>query len=1235
MDKSTLAEELRAALSDLNRSGGVIERVQECPSSDLVLRTPCYIAFFAAIERADLLLETYRHAEAEIVNILASKALDWPRDINLVLLLVGGATLDQAVARDIVDDQHVCRKFVLEIGQRDLRSVMAGLPFGPLHESLKGESISVVAGVQEVLRGYDPRLIADLMSHSPGVERIAEKIREGSYSAAKAVVERGSFSELRKLSVPPARLKAIEIIDFRGIRRLRPEDMVFDGDVIFVYGPNGVGKTSIADAVEWAITGQIDRLSGWSPKEDSRGFDPIVNVFSSESEARVELQLSGGEAISRVKRGRSIERKVGSRIVTDDRSIIEHVVGARTESAEYRLKIERLRSLFRGSHALSQHDIRQFLERTPATERFDILTTMIGADEYVRFRDKVSSVARRLHLAAQGLSDQRAREERELKEFMIKLLESQKSYDRLTPLIVPGRVPKELAAELVQGLRDYEAIDEESRLKSMEGEFEVLAAYTSTFIRGKNAATEDLLVRLESLQQELPGFSEATVRCNNLRAEIERSKKESAIAHVELLAVEKEYDELRARLQGRKSRQTLTARRHTDLTWLTANLPILHDRRAALRRAQGSIRAKRLELQKAEVALEQEQKLLAHKRVQIEEAEKTRNATTKKEQIVDALLVRLPEVKTELKSIERYRKKKNSIESEIRGLKREKKSTRLEMTKIQTLLNELQRAYDAEAAQGDVLNAFLAKLGELVRSSECPLCGRRYASPAAAREGIKMHLSEVSVQLRDLARRLQIARNDAETVKANSNSTSSKIESLIGASDEVQSSIESATKTVNDFLAECASLGVSISTGKPSAWREEIRSLKKKAKVDASSKEETSVRSAIRISLGRVAKKQASYDLIRTDLSKVEKQRMQVAAAIRGIETEMTQRSLEPSAFSEVEKLPTAVLQAHAEAKKWSRLAIEAEEQMAAVQSAITGLRERLTKANEDIASKQLQLRRYEAICSSFVARCRAVDIDSQIPHESISKGIIGATKVRQALATLEEKRRLLETAVSLERLKRDTNSLAQAETDLKRRVDTSRQGEALMSQWVSSLENLEAEVIKRQVDVIGSHLRRLEPIAQQLYYRLNAHPIFGNVRIKVNENTHGLDIEAATSIGGRLIADKAVSPSAFFSDAQMNSLAITVFLAGALSQQWSAFGTILIDDPIQQMDEMNVVAFLDLLRGLSSRRQFIVFTCNRDFYLLALEKMNCLNKAKKGSFRGYRLEGVAPAKLRVHCDAP
>lgn len=266
--------------------------------------------------------------------------------------------------------------------------------------------------------------------------------------------------------------------------------------------------------------------------------------------------------------------------------------------------------------------------------------------------------------------------------------------------------------------------------------------------------------------------------------------------------------------------------------------------------------------------------------------------------------------------------------------------------------------------------------------------------------------------------------------------------------------------------------------------------------------------------------------------------------------------------------------------------------------------------------------------------RVELFGLDPDKPSESIRAATQKMEELRQSIAGLEKKVQVLQQVVSMTRLKSDVDALGRTTQDAKQGVEVASENEARFRNWMSHLEKLEAEVVRRQVDVVGTHLQRLEPTMQQLYHRLNPHPIFGHLRIRVKEETRELDVEAEPSVDRERLGDVSVAPSAFFSDAQMNTLAISVFLAGALRQRWSGFNTILIDDPIQQMDEMNVNAFLDLVRGLAGQRQFIIFTCSRDFYLLALDKLDCLNKSKKGTFLAYRLEGVAPAELKVHCDA-
>ena len=55
------------------------------------------------------------------------------------------------------------------------------------------------------------------------------------------------------------RIEKITIKEFRGIRDL---ELVMGGQNFAACGPNGTGKSGIVDAIEFALTGSISRLSG-------------------------------------------------------------------------------------------------------------------------------------------------------------------------------------------------------------------------------------------------------------------------------------------------------------------------------------------------------------------------------------------------------------------------------------------------------------------------------------------------------------------------------------------------------------------------------------------------------------------------------------------------------------------------------------------------------------------------------------------------------------------------------------------------------------------------------------------------------------------------------------------------------------------------------------------------------------------------------------------------------------
>ena len=76
------------------------------------------------------------------------------------------------------------------------------------------------------------------------------------------------------------RIKSVDISGFRAFSGDHRFDL--DGDIVLVIGVNGQGKTSLFDAIHWAITGEIFRIG--HPES-------VVSLYSPSGEARVHVTL--------------------------------------------------------------------------------------------------------------------------------------------------------------------------------------------------------------------------------------------------------------------------------------------------------------------------------------------------------------------------------------------------------------------------------------------------------------------------------------------------------------------------------------------------------------------------------------------------------------------------------------------------------------------------------------------------------------------------------------------------------------------------------------------------------------------------------------------------------------------------------------------------------------------------------------------------------------------------------
>lgn len=126
------------------------------------------------------------------------------------------------------------------------------------------------------------------------------------------------------------------------------------------------------------------------------------------------------------------------------------------------------------------------------------------------------------------------------------------------------------------------------------------------------------------------------------------------------------------------------------------------------------------------------------------------------------------------------------------------------------------------------------------------------------------------------------------------------------------------------------------------------------------------------------------------------------------------------------------------------------------------------------------------------------------------------------------------------------------------------------------------------------------EDLIDKLYNKIDPHPDFKNVRFKPNLEVEPprLDVFVVNKDSEQII------PNLYFSTAQINILSLCIFLATALKSK--EYDCIFIDDPIQSMDSINVLSTIDLLRSIvvNNEKQIIISTHDENFHNLLKKKM-------------------------------
>lgn len=225
----------------------------------------------------------------------------------------------------------------------------------------------------------------------------------------------------------------------------------------------------------------------------------------------------------------------------------------------------------------------------------------------------------------------------------------------------------------------------------------------------------------------------------------------------------------------------------------------------------------------------------------------------------------------------------------------------------------------------------------------------------------------------------------------------------------------------------------------------------------------------------------------------------------------------------------------------------------------------KLTKTTEVSRSFELEHQRLSAIIDSFNAERSAQGLDASVTPEHINQR---TSELQQKLATAQRDLRLLDTL----RLSADLDRALHADSEAKNRLSRAqdRLGRALKIE--GSAQALRDAAVRAASETLDVRLERVLPLMSELYRRLRPHPMWGDIEYSIRGDVRRFL---------KLQVGEELNPQFIFSSGQRRATGLAFLLSVNLSVAWSKWRSILLDDPVQHIDDFRTIHLAELCAQL------------------------------------------------------
>jgi len=1034
------------------------------------------------------------------------------------------------------------------------------------------------------------------------------------------------------------KVKSVEIQAFKSYRK--KEDGTFDfmlhhldkpANFVSLYAPNGFGKTSFFDAVDYAITGTIGRYIRYPDlvkknKEDAKYHN---------KQGEIQFLIRNKDA------SESLETNVSIHTTGLTNSFVSEYPKLRRGTCDYDFtKKRRAGSAFIDAVLLSQEAIDSFLRETNAKERYDKFVKNIGGfGEINNQRIALIAVDNDIQILLKNLNQSIDECESSLK----------KIEQHLNPIEDANKLIERLNQETAEpfsqfdprhGQREHEA------LLSKLTVFRHQASNTLTIVAKKQEDAQEILINLLATQRKIERLS---------KKEREEKLVNEALGHVEMinkLSTEKSTieSELKKHLRNKETIEQYIR----DLHVFVEHQNILRD----LEHKQIDLETK---LKIASASKIKNDQKLTEKR---SELGNLLSSIEDKKEAQDAAKLhfsRLSELETEQEKLQAqliaYNSKKirESVVALEQNMKRvsaltiavtadEVTSTLLKKHELNLLLDYQQKYLKDQLAiqnvteelrsvkerlsetheQSQGIQELLSLASDIIehtKQSSCPVCQQKYENAQILKDRISSNpvLSDVeknlTTELQNLQAKLISYQKQAKEVKYSFDERVQDHKVIFDLS--YREALQDENKQQSQHAAILASINQNASLLKELRGKvlNKQEAEYKQYIVDQSNK----VQRKIAVVKGEVELYEKSFNSSEQQLDKLNTEQSKLTISndyqhkiaepfdglhdylvLAGQSPNNTEGDLLTFFKEQLDHLQKRIHVTDGRKADIYHRITGFETLLAPVYRGITrdnlivkleALVSEIGKIRSDLSSfedllQELELSQPQNTVDWNLCREHISDYVNQLESESVKKRI-----VLNEAGSLEE--------LSLQALK------FQDPKEFEQRL-------SVLNQQRIGYVGISAD-LKADVEKIDTYIRSKTnayfktDLINQLYAAIDPHPEFKKIHFECKvdgQNKFGLYISAIAPN-----TNDEISPTLTFSSAQINVLALSIFLAQALTakdDKGNDVECIFIDDPVQSVDSINSLSFIDLVRAICLRydKQIILSTHDENFHELLRKKI-------------------------------